>query len=133
MKQAIKYKKIHSLIKEYNIERDKILNDSEADYQNIEEYDNNIFIGNYCFVDIRKEKKWKENRVPAMEITREELLFNYEHLLDKNKTYIIIDEDGIKAAFICHVLQYFGYDCVYLAKGFIGYQKWCKPKYSKRY
>ena len=132
MKHIIKYRKVKSLMDEYISERNKILDNDESSYKHINEYENNIYIGNYCFIDIRHEKKWKYNKIAAMEITKADLLFNYEDILDKKKTYIIIDENGTKGAFICHVLEYFGYDCVYLVEGFNGYLSWWKDKYLKK-
>ncbi len=128
MAKAITFKKFLHFIEKYKIEREKLLTDESIDH--IKNYAEKGFEG-YHFLDIRKTAKNMSRLLPTTKLESNTILYDYEKLLSKKKTYVFIDDHATIAPLICEILAKFGYKSYYLKKGFTGFSSWYKDTKSK--
>ena len=68
-------------------------------------------------IDIRPRYEYlKKNISGSINIPYEELIFNHNKYLDKNKKYFLICSGGIKSKKATNILSIYGYDVVNVIK-----------------
>lgn len=73
-------------------------------------------------IDIRSIEKYNDNHIPgAINIPQEKLLAYYQKYLNKNETYYIYCQKGLKSLKLSQILNRLGYKIVNLNGG---YESW---------
>ena len=89
-------------------------------------------IGNIEIIDIRESCELDSGSIPTSKhIPATGLLYNYEFLLDKQKTYYITCFSGGRSFSIVRHLEGLGYSAVNVVGGTFAYSQNFKLEYSK--
>ena len=79
---------------------------------NIKDY--NIILG--TLIDLQHPLDYKKYHHPdSINIPYDKLMLNYKELLDKNKSYYLVCNKGVKARKAVSILEYLGYDVTQLS------------------
>lgn len=66
-------------------------------------------------IDVKHPLDYKEkHNIYSKNIYYDKLLFNYKTLLDKNKKYYIMCDQGLRAKEAVRILEFYGYDVTYV-------------------
>ena len=79
-------------------------------------------IGTVNIIDIRDQGLYNMGNIPtSVNISYNDLLYNTDRLLDKNKKYYIYCSFGFTSAKLCRYLNSLGYDVVNVVGGYNNY------------
>ena len=79
-------------------------------------------IGSINIIDIRSEEKYNDNHIlNAYNIPYNKLINNPERYLDRDNTYYIYCQKGIKSTQVCNILHIKGFNVINIIGG---YEAW---------
>ena len=84
----------------------------------------NIYGYDYIIIDIRDETSFNlEHLDNSINIPMKRLIMNYDNLLNKKKSYLLICEYGIQSKLIMNMLNRLGYHVNSLINGYHGLKR----------